>query len=119
MNARGKNHKVLRPKRSPCPLASTLDLVGDKWTLLVIRDMLLWGKRQFKDFLDSPEGISTNILTDRLKRLEQNGLIKKKPYQKNPVRYEYIPTKRGEDLRPAITEIAKWGMSHIEGVNTK
>ncbi len=101
--------------RSTCPLTNTLDLIGDKWTLLVIRDMLFIGKKQFGDFLDSPEGISTNILTERLKRLEKNGVIEKRPYQKNPVRYEYFLTNTGNALKPVLMEIAGWGSVHIEG----
>ena len=102
-------------KRSTCPLANTLDLIGDKWTLVVIRDMIFVGKKQFGDFLESPEGISTNILNNRLKRLEKYGLIYKRPYQKNPVRYEYILTKIGHALKPGIMAIAQWGLTYIEG----
>lgn len=102
-------------KRSCCPLTNTLDLIGDKWTLLVIRDMLFIGKKQFGDFLESPEGISTNILTERLKRLEEHGVIEKKPYQENPVRYEYFLNERGKSLGPILKQIADWGFAHIEG----
>ncbi len=101
--------------RSTCPLTNTLDLIGDKWTLLVIRDMLFLGMKQFGDFLDSPEGISTNILTDRLKRLEEHGIVDKKSYQDNPVRYEYFLTPAGYALKPILMEIAGWGLTHIEG----
>ncbi len=101
--------------RSQCPLTNTLDLVGDKWTLIVIRDMLFVGKKQFGDFLESPEGISTNILAERLKRLETHGIIEKHAYQENPVRHEYFLTDRGRDLMPVLMEIARWGQKHIEG----
>jgi DNA-binding HxlR family transcriptional regulator len=101
--------------RSTCPLTNTLDLIGDKWTLLVIRDMLFVGKKQFGDFLESPEGISTNILTDRLKRLEESGIIEKRPYQKKPVRYEYFLTDAGRALEPVLIAIVGWGYAHIEG----
>ncbi len=102
-------------KRSICPITNTLDLIGDKWTLLVIRDMLFLKKKSFNEFLESPEGIATNILTERLNRLEDNGIIAKRPYQENPVRYEYILTKRGNDLRPVVMEMIRWGNAHIEG----
>lgn len=102
--------------RSECALTNALDIIGDKWTLLVIRDMLFVGKSQFGDFLESPEGISTNILTDRLKRLEEYGLISKKPYQKKPVRHAYFLTEKGEGLRPIMMEIIAWGIKNIEGV---
>ncbi|MGH8650818.1 MAG: winged helix-turn-helix transcriptional regulator [Gammaproteobacteria bacterium] len=96
-------------------MTNTLDLIGDKWTLLIIRDMLFLKKKLFNEFLESPEGIATNILTDRLKRLEEYGIIEKRPYQKAPVRYEYILTRRGEDLRPLLMEMIRWGNTYIEG----
>ncbi len=101
--------------RSNCPITNTLDLIGDKWTLLIIRDMIFLKKKSFNEFLESPEGIATNILTDRLKRLEEYGLIEKKPYTKSPIRYQYTLTPRGEDLRPVIMEMVRWGNTHIEG----
>lgn len=103
-------------ERSQCPITNTLDLIGDKWTLIVIRDMLFFGRKQFGDFLESPEGISTNILTERLKRLEKHGIIEKHSYQENPVRYEYFLTKIGHDLEPVLLEINSWGKSNIEGI---
>ncbi len=101
--------------RSECPITNTLDLIGDKWTLLVIRDMLYLKKKSFNEFLESPEGIATNILTERLKRLEEYGIIEKRPKEKTPVRYEYILTRRGEDLRPLLLEMIRWGNTYIEG----
>lgn len=102
-------------KRSTCPLTNTLDLIGDKWTLLIIRDMLFLKKKLFNEFLESPEGIATNILTDRLKRLEESGIISKRPYQKTPVRHQYTLTRRGEELRVLLVEMICWGNKHIEG----
>ena len=102
-------------ERSQCPVTNTLDIIGDKWTLLVIRDILFGKKKLFNEFLESPEGIATNILTDRLKRLEEHGVIEKRPYQKAPVRYEYVLTRRGEGLRPLLLEMIRWGNAHIEG----
>jgi DNA-binding HxlR family transcriptional regulator len=61
---------MTQAQRSPCPIACTLDLIGDRWTLLIVRDMMFFGKQRFEEFLESPEGISTNILTSRLKSLE-------------------------------------------------
>ncbi len=101
--------------RSMCPVSSVLDIVGDKWTILVVRDMLLLGKRLYSELIDSPENIPTNILADRLKRLEAAGVIEKQPYQDKPVRYEYRLTQKGEDLRPLIKELAVWGNKYIEG----
>ena len=93
-------------KRSSCPVTNTLDLIGDKWTLLIIRDMMFLKKASFNEFLHSIEGIATNILTDRLKRLEEYGIIKKSPYRL---------TKRGEELKSLLKEIVRWGSKHIEG----
>ena len=101
-------------KRSPCPISTTLDILGDKWTLLVIRDLFL-GKRLYGEFIESPEGIPTNILADRLKRLEAAGLITKEAYQERPVRYAYSLTRKGADLLPVLTEIMRWADRHIPG----
>jgi len=102
-------------KRSVCPIANTLDLVGDKWSLLIVRDILLEDKHRYNDFLASDEGITTNILADRLKRLEQYGIIEKTPYQHNPVRHEYYLTEKGRDLRPMIMAMVNWGLKYIPG----
>jgi DNA-binding HxlR family transcriptional regulator len=102
-------------KRSFCPIANTLDLVGDKWTLLIARDLLFFGKRQYGEFALSPEGIPSNILAVRLKRMEAAGLIEKSPYQQNPVRYAYALTPRGVDLKPVLLALIEWGNRHIPG----
>src|ERR1041384_2590702 len=83
------------PLRSPCPIAGALDLIGDRWTLLVVRDLLLYDKRRFAEFLSSPEGIASNILADRLRRLERGGLVERRQYAARPPREEYHPTARG------------------------
>ena len=104
--------------RSPCPIANTLDIVGDKWTLLVIRDLFA-GKSTYSDFQSSPESIPTNILADRLKRLAEHGLIQKTPYQQRPVRYAYQLTARGRSLGPVIKEISAWGMNNIAATEAR
>ena len=98
---------------SSCAIASALDIFGDRWSMLVLRDMLYHGKKTYGEFLASPEGISTNILADRLKKLEAAGLIKKKAYQSNPVRYAYRPTKQGKSVKPVLKAAGKWGSKHI------
>jgi DNA-binding HxlR family transcriptional regulator len=98
--------------RSGCPIASTLDLLGDRWTLVIVRD-LLTGKSRFGDFLKSPEHIPTNILTDRLQRLEQFGLLKKASYQENPVRFDYRLSQKGADLLPALQAMCVWANRHL------
>lgn len=101
--------------RSSCPIAKTLDIVGDKWTMLVMRDILFFGKSQYGDFLASPENISTNILAERLRRLTDAGLISKEPYQYNPIRYQYVATERGEKLKSVLRSVMKWGLENIPG----
>ncbi len=103
-----------RALRSSCPVAGALDLVGDKWTLLVVRD-LLRGKRRYGDLASSSERIPTNILADRLRRLEQGGVVERVQYSERPPRYEYRLTPRGEDLRPAIRSLARWGLQYVPG----
>ena len=100
--------------RSACPVTNTLDILGDKWTLLVIRDLFL-GKRFYREFAKSPERIPTNILADRLKRLEAQGLLRREPYQERPIRYAYSLTPKGEDLLPVLAEIVVWANRHIPG----
>src|SRR5262249_29468626 len=101
--------------RSLCPIAGALDLVGDRWTLLVVRDLLLYDKRRFAEFLSSPERIATNILADRLDRLERCGLIERRRYADHPPREEYHPTARGSDLAPVLRELIRWGQRHVPG----
>ncbi len=101
-------------KRSSCPAACALDLAGDKWTLLVVRD-LLRGRSTYGELADSPEGIPTNILADRLRRMEEYGLIKAVPYQQRPVRYSYSLTRKGRGLGDVLRAVAQWGRRHIPG----
>ncbi|PCJ22065.1 MAG: transcriptional regulator [Gammaproteobacteria bacterium] len=101
-------------KRSACPLANSLEIFGDKWSLLIVRD-IYFGKHRYNDFAQSPEKIPTNILAERLRKLISHGIIQKVPYQQRPVRYSYELTEKGEGLLPIIREIVNWGQSHIEG----
>jgi len=118
----GKPEKIeTKPKteahdfpRSPCAVACTLDLVGDKWSLLVVRD-LLRGNDTYGALQNSPEGIPTNILADRLKRMEEAGLIAKSAYQEHPVRYAYELTKKGRALSDVLLALVRWGTKHIPG----
>lgn len=103
--------------RSPCAIACTLDIVGDKWSLLVVRD-LLHGKTTYSQLLDSPEGIPTNILADRLRRLEAAGIIQSSPYQQRPVRYAYALTRKGKALGHVLLAFVHWGKRHIPGTRT-
>jgi DNA-binding HxlR family transcriptional regulator len=110
--------RTLPPRRSPCAIASTLDRVGDKWSLLLVRDMLA-GKTTYGQFLQSPEGIPTNILADRLKRLEQFGLVERSAYQERPVRHAYKLTAGGRQLGRVLRALADWGLENIPGTKTE
>jgi DNA-binding HxlR family transcriptional regulator len=104
-------------RRSVCAIANTLDVVGDKWSLLVIRDMI-HGKRTFGELLDSPEGIPTNILADRLKRLQDAGIIVSSAYQERPIRYSYALSEKGKALGDVLLALVRWGKRHIPGTTT-
>jgi DNA-binding HxlR family transcriptional regulator len=103
--------------RSPCAVACTLDLIGDKWSLLVIRD-LLRGSLTYSALQNSPERIPTNILADRLKKLEDAALITKSAYQDHPVRYAYELTEKGTALRELLGAYVRWGKKYIPGTRT-
>ena len=106
--------RTLVGMRSRCPVACTLDVLGDRWSLLVIRDIVR-GKSRFAEFLASPEGIPTNILADRLKRLTAKRIIKGRRYSQHPPRLEYSLTAKGEDLRPVMRAMVDWGIRHAGG----
>jgi DNA-binding HxlR family transcriptional regulator len=104
--------------RSPCPVACSLDLLGDRWTLLVVRDLLL-GKSTYSEFQQSPEGIPTNILAERLKRLQRYGVVEKVLYQERPKRYRYRLTQKGRDLYPVLSAMIDWGNRYVPGTVTR
>jgi DNA-binding HxlR family transcriptional regulator len=110
----GKINSTKPFARSMCAVANSLDILGDKWSLLVVRD-LLHGKHTYSELADSPEGIPTNILADRLKRLESAGIVASSPYQKRPVRYSYTLTPKGTALGEVLLAIVRWGKQHIPG----
>jgi DNA-binding HxlR family transcriptional regulator len=115
MPARKSSINTLR--RSDCPIANTLDLVGDKWSLLVVRD-LLHGKRTYGEVLDSAERIPSNILAERLRRLEAAGLVARSAYQEHPVRYTYTLTDKGLALGKILLSLVEWGKRYIPGTRT-
>jgi DNA-binding HxlR family transcriptional regulator len=104
---------MFQSHRSSCPIACSLDLFGDRWTLLVIRDMMFFKKQRFEEFLESPEGISTNILASRLKSLEEMGLVEKQPYGNHSRRMNYQLTEQGKSLRPVLLAMIAWGIRQI------
>lgn len=100
-------------KRSECPISYCLDFFGDKWSLLIIRDMIINDKSTFGEFLNSDEHIATNILTDRLKKLESNGFIYKYPLE-GKSRAGYCVTEKGIGLVPVIIEMSLWGSAQLK-----
>ena len=100
--------------RSPCPVACALDLIGDRWTLLVVRDLVL-GRSRFKEFLTSPERIPTNVLSDRLQRLQNQKLVQQIPSADGTKHMAYGLTEKGETLRPILKSMRDWGLKWIEG----
>jgi DNA-binding HxlR family transcriptional regulator len=105
-------------KRSNCPISYTLDIVGDKWSLLIIRDLLLKNKCFYGDFLNSPEGMATNILADRLKRLKYANIITSKPGKEKKSKIEYTLTQKGMNLLPVMLEIIAWGAKYDDDTAT-
>jgi len=101
-----------RRRRSDCPISFALDVFGDRWTLLVIRDLLFKGKRRYQDFCESEEGIATNVLADRLKRLEATGLITRDVAARNAGGVTYHLTAKGLDLAPMLVEMILWSAAH-------
>ena len=100
--------------RSACAVANSLDIVGDKWSLLVVRD-LLHGKSTYGELAKSQERIPTNILAERLERLVGAGILTRAPYQEHPVRYSYTLTPKGRALGEVLLAYVRWGKTHIPG----
>jgi len=99
-------------RRSGCPLNASIEMLGDRWSLLIIRDMMVRGFRTFKEFLESHEKIATNILTDRLRKLESNGIIAVAPDPSDGRKSIYSLTPKGIDLAPVLTEMVLWAAAH-------
>ena len=100
------------PPRSSCPINFGLEIFGDQWTLLILRDLLIQQKRTFREFLSSDEGIASNILADRLKRLEACGLITRIASEVDRRMMLYSPTSAGSALIPLLVEMSYWGATH-------
>jgi len=108
----------MKKPRSCCPIACALDLIGDRWTMLIIRDLLL-GRSHFKEFMASPEKIATNILADRLDRLVEHGLAERflSPSVRGKEAYRLTP--KGKSLKPIIKSLVKWGLDNLEGTEAR
>jgi len=100
-------------KRSDCPISCSLDIWGDKWSLLIVRDLLYAKERTYGDFLKSAEGIATNILAARLLALEENKIIKKLPHPDSKAKVLYKLTRKGVDLLPIMIEISLWAEKYF------
>ena len=99
-------------RRSECPLNASVEMLGDRWSLLIVRDMMLRGAHTYKTFLECYEGIATNILADRLRKLVAHGIIVAEPDPKDARKVTYLLTKKGIDLAPVLTEMVLWAAAH-------
>jgi len=99
-------------RRSACPVSVSLEIFGDRWTLLIVRDLLIRGFRTFKEFAQSGEGIATNILADRLRKLASAGIVTAEPDETDRRRVSYRLTEKGIDLAPVLLELLLWGARH-------
>jgi DNA-binding HxlR family transcriptional regulator len=104
-------------RRSGCPLNASVEMLGDRWSLLILRDMILRGSETFNEFLHSDEKIATNILADRLRRLESYGIISSKQDPADGRKMIYVLTSKGIDLAPVLTEMVLWAARHEETGN--
>ena len=104
--------KHTHQRRSDCPINGALETFGDPWSLLIIRDIVYFGKKTYGEFLASEEGMATNILASRLAHLEHQGLLVKKLSEKDKRKEEYILTEKGLDLIPVLVEMANWSAQH-------
>jgi len=96
-----------------CPVARTLDLIGERWTILLLRELLLHGPRRFQDFQAALPGVAPNILSARLKTMEDDGLVRSSLYSERPPRLEYVPTDKGKSLGPIVKAMRDWGNKHL------
>jgi DNA-binding HxlR family transcriptional regulator len=104
-------------RRSGCPLNASVEMLGDRWSLLIIRDMMLRGAKAYKEFLELHEGIATNILADRLRKLEAYGIIAARPDRSDGRKRIYLLTAKGIALAPVLTEMVLWAAAHEETGN--
>ena len=99
-----------------CPVARTLDLIGERWTILLLRDLLLHGPRRFQDFQESLPGVAPNTLSSRLKSMEDHGLVRREMYNERPPRLEYVLTDKGKSLGPIVKAMRDWGTKNLPKV---
>jgi len=97
-----------------CPVARALDIIGERWSVLILRDLFLQGARKFQDFESSLTGISPNTLSARLKRLKDGGIVERRFYAEHPPRAEYVLTAKGRELGPVMKALRAWGERHAK-----
>ncbi len=107
--------KVKTKRRSGCPVNMCLEVFGDRWSLLIVRDLMVRGYRTFKQFQESGEGIASNILADRLQKLEQSGILTSEAEESDGRRINYRLTRKGIDLAPILLDLLIWGARHEQG----
>ena len=107
-----RSPKTFPPPRSHCPIRFALDVVGDRWALLIVRDLLFKSKHYFREFADSEERIATNILTDRLGKLEAHGIVTREQEASNRRNVRYELTRKGRELAPILLELIRWSGKH-------
>jgi DNA-binding HxlR family transcriptional regulator len=105
---------ISAPYDMRCPIARTLDIIGERWTILILRELVVGGPRKFQDFEHSLQGISPNTLSTRLKRLEEWGIVERRFYAQHPPRAEYVLTEQGKELRPVLRALREWGQRHTK-----
>jgi len=96
-----------------CPIARTLDIIGERWTILILRDLFRDGPRKFQDLEQSLAGASATTLSARLKKLEDNGILARRFYTEHPPRAEYVLTEKGRSLGPLMKMLLEWGSKHV------
>jgi DNA-binding HxlR family transcriptional regulator len=111
------SQKASAKRRSRCPLNASVEMLGDRWSLLIVRDMMLRGFQTFKEFMESDEGIATNILADRLRKLEGQGIITTEPDPTDGRKFLYLLTPKGIDLAPVLAEMVLWAARNEETGN--
>jgi DNA-binding HxlR family transcriptional regulator len=99
-------------RQKSCPVARTLELIGERWAILILRDLLLHGPRRYQDLQESLAGAAPNTLSARLKAMEASGLIERKLYSEHPPRLEYHLTEKGRSLGPIVRSLRDWGRKH-------
>lgn len=109
----GYNDAMSKRPVAKCPVAKAIDIIGDSWTILILRDLFLDGPRKFQDLQESLSSLSPNTLSSRLKKLEDHGIIARRFYEQRPPRAEYVLTDKGRSLGPVLKALREWGNKQL------